>query len=118
MSEDAGDQTVKKTPMGQGREVSAEASSLSNLTLAEAVEGYVSEVIGWFQGFSPEVRKELDTIESKVNELARTGDAEKLKEVLMAYKKHLEETVKTLRAEGVKAGALFDLYRRHDRASR
>ena len=117
MSEDAGDQTVKKTSR-QWREVSAEASSLSNLTLAEAVEGYVSEVIGWFKGFSAEVRKELDTIESKVNELARTGNAEKLKEVLMAYKKHLEETVKMLRAEGVKAGALFDLYRRLDRVSR
>jgi len=117
LSEDAGDQTVKKTSR-QWREVSGEVSSLSNLTLAEAVEGYVSEVIGWFQGFSPEVRKELDTIESKVNELARTGDAEKLKEVLMAYKKHLEETVKMLRAEGVKAGDLLDLYRRHGRVSR
>ena len=111
------EQSVKKSTT-QRREASVEVSSLSNLTLAEAVEGYVSGAIGWFQGFSPEVRKELDTIESKVNELARTGDAEKLKEVLMAYKKHLEETVKMLRAEGVKAGDLLDLYRRHGRVSR
>ena len=106
---------AKKTTMRQRRKVSAE---VSNLTLAEAVERYVSGTTGWFQGFSPEVWKKLVTIESKVNELASTGDAEKLKEVFMAYKKHLEETVKTLRAEGVKAGALFDLYRRLDRVSR
>ena len=106
---------AKKTTMRQRRKVSAE---VSNLTLAEAVEGYVSGAFGWFQGFSPEVRKELDTIEGKVNELGRTGGAEKLKEVLMAYRKHLEEMGKAVKAKGVKAGDLLYLYRRHDRASR
>ncbi len=62
--------------------------------------------------------KKLVTIEDKVNELARIGGAEKLKEVLMAYRRYLEEMGKAVKAKGVTGGDLFYLYRRHDRESR
>jgi len=78
-------------------EVSAEVSALVNATLSEVLEGYTSGAMQWCQRFRPDLANGLATIEAYVNELAKSGDVEGVREALARYRKHLDEMVRVFK---------------------
>ena len=78
-------------------EVSAEVSALVNTTLSEVLVGYTSGAMQWCQRFRPDLVNGLATIEAYVNELAKSGNVEGVREALARYRKHLDEMVRVFK---------------------
>jgi len=80
---------VKKNARQRG-EAQIEVAEISSVTFREIVAGYSTGAIHWCKRFRPEMVKELAIIEERVNELARKGDAEGVKEELARCRKHVQ----------------------------
>jgi len=82
---------------GISAEVPADASALITTTLSEVLAGYTSGAMQWCQRFRPDLVNGLATIEAYVNELAKSGDVEGVREALARYRKHLDEMVRVFK---------------------
>jgi len=91
---------VKKTTRqrrGISAEVPADVSALITTTLSKVLDGYTSGAMQWCQRFRPDLVNGLATIEAYVNELAKSGDVEGVREALARYRKHLDEMVRVFK---------------------
>ena len=77
----------------QRKEAKTEVAEISSVMFREIVSRYSTGAIHWCKRFRPEMVKELAIIEERVNELARKGDVEGVKEELARCRKHVRKMI-------------------------